>query len=116
MHDTGGWYIETFGRDKKGRKILSPRQWDGSNEHSERCAQIVYNVVLLSSGKDLVTFLENAHLSGYYIASALLHLVAEKANFLKFAICLVLKLKYCLSLFVYVICCCRCNSAVYLFI
>uniref|UniRef100_A0A0D9ZDI5 J domain-containing protein n=1 Tax=Oryza glumipatula TaxID=40148 RepID=A0A0D9ZDI5_9ORYZ len=36
MHDTGGWYIETFGRDKKGRKILSPRQWDGSNEHSER--------------------------------------------------------------------------------
>uniref|UniRef100_A0A0D9VZB9 J domain-containing protein n=1 Tax=Leersia perrieri TaxID=77586 RepID=A0A0D9VZB9_9ORYZ len=36
MHDTGGWYIETFGRDKKGRTIPTPRRWDGSNEHSER--------------------------------------------------------------------------------
>lgn len=36
MHDTGGWYIETYGRDKKGRTIPSQRQWDGSNEHSEK--------------------------------------------------------------------------------
>jgi hypothetical protein len=36
MHDTGGWYIETFGRDKKGRTIPSPRQWDGFSEYSER--------------------------------------------------------------------------------
>ncbi|CAD6214653.1 unnamed protein product [Miscanthus lutarioriparius] len=36
MHDTGGWYIETFGRDKKGRTIPSQRQWDGFNEHSEK--------------------------------------------------------------------------------
>ncbi|KAL6894133.1 hypothetical protein ACP4OV_008231 [Aristida adscensionis] len=36
MHDTGGWYIETYGRDKKGRTIPSQRQWDGFNEHSEK--------------------------------------------------------------------------------
>ncbi|KAG8650842.1 hypothetical protein MANES_07G077122v8 [Manihot esculenta] len=29
MHDIGGWYIETFGRDKKGRTVLSQRYWDG---------------------------------------------------------------------------------------
>ncbi|OVA17072.1 DnaJ domain [Macleaya cordata] len=28
MHDIGGWYIETFGRDKKGRTVPSQRQWD----------------------------------------------------------------------------------------
>jgi len=36
MHDTGGWYIETYGRDKKGKTIPSQRHWDGFNEHSER--------------------------------------------------------------------------------
>ncbi|KAG8098263.1 hypothetical protein GUJ93_ZPchr0013g37487 [Zizania palustris] len=36
MHDTGGWYIETFGRDKKGKTIPSPREWNGFSEHSER--------------------------------------------------------------------------------
>ncbi|KAE8715731.1 hypothetical protein F3Y22_tig00110160pilonHSYRG00274 [Hibiscus syriacus] len=29
MHDIGGWYIETFGRDKKGRTVPSQRYWDG---------------------------------------------------------------------------------------
>ncbi|TQE12174.1 hypothetical protein C1H46_002244 [Malus baccata] len=29
MHDIGGWYIETFGRDKKGRMLPSQRYWDG---------------------------------------------------------------------------------------
>lgn len=29
MHDIGGWYIETFGRDRKGRTVLSQRYWDG---------------------------------------------------------------------------------------
>ncbi|XP_057501544.1 uncharacterized protein LOC130785398 isoform X1 [Actinidia eriantha] len=29
MHDIGGWYVETFGRDKKGRTIPSRRYWDG---------------------------------------------------------------------------------------
>ncbi|KAA8522625.1 hypothetical protein F0562_013014 [Nyssa sinensis] len=29
MHDIGGWYVETFGRDKKGRTVPSQRFWDG---------------------------------------------------------------------------------------
>lgn len=29
MHDIGGWYVETFGRDRKGRIIPSRRYWDG---------------------------------------------------------------------------------------
>ncbi|KAK2967671.1 hypothetical protein RJ640_030542 [Escallonia rubra] len=38
MHDIGGWYVETFGRDKKGRTIPSQRYWDGfdTNEHFEK--------------------------------------------------------------------------------
>lgn len=29
LHDIGGWYVETFGRDKRGRNVLSQRYWDG---------------------------------------------------------------------------------------
>ncbi|XP_047319754.1 uncharacterized protein LOC124923819 [Impatiens glandulifera] len=29
MHDIGGWYVETFGKDHKGRNVLSRRYWDG---------------------------------------------------------------------------------------
>ncbi|KAL8091499.1 hypothetical protein AgCh_033932 [Apium graveolens] len=29
LHDIGGWNVETFGRDKKGRNVLSQRYWDG---------------------------------------------------------------------------------------
>ncbi|XP_010277116.1 PREDICTED: uncharacterized protein LOC104611653 isoform X2 [Nelumbo nucifera] len=29
MHDIGGWYVETFGRDKKGRTVPSQRLWHG---------------------------------------------------------------------------------------
>ncbi|KAM0951456.1 putative DnaJ domain, Chaperone J-domain superfamily [Dioscorea sansibarensis] len=36
LHDIGGWYIETFGRDKKGRTVLSQRKWDSITEHSEK--------------------------------------------------------------------------------
>lgn len=36
MHDIGGWYVETFGRDKKGRTVPSQRQWDGTTEHPEK--------------------------------------------------------------------------------
>ncbi|XP_027079028.2 uncharacterized protein [Coffea arabica] len=34
MHDIGGWYVETYGRDKKARTVPSQRHWDGldSNE------------------------------------------------------------------------------------
>ncbi|CAN6450745.1 unnamed protein product [Victoria cruziana] len=28
MHNIGGWYVETFGRDKNGRMVASKRQWD----------------------------------------------------------------------------------------
>ncbi|THG12215.1 uncharacterized protein LOC114277068 [Camellia sinensis] len=31
MHDIGGWYVETFGRDRKGRTVPSRRYWDGFN-------------------------------------------------------------------------------------
>uniref|UniRef100_A0A7N0T5F0 J domain-containing protein n=1 Tax=Kalanchoe fedtschenkoi TaxID=63787 RepID=A0A7N0T5F0_KALFE len=38
MHDIGGWYIETYGRDKKGRTVPSRRYWDvfDSSEGSEK--------------------------------------------------------------------------------
>ncbi|KAK9097218.1 hypothetical protein Sjap_022715 [Stephania japonica] len=38
MHDIGGWYIETFDRDKKGRALPSQRYWDGfeATEQSEK--------------------------------------------------------------------------------
>ncbi|KAK3149260.1 hypothetical protein QOZ80_3AG0215020 [Eleusine coracana subsp. coracana] len=54
MHDTGGWYIETFGRDKKGRTIPSPRQWDDFNEHSEkRLHPAMYLIALAYRSLDL---------------------------------------------------------------
>lgn len=36
MHDVGGWYVETFGQNKKGWTVLSRRHWDGVNEHHEK--------------------------------------------------------------------------------
>lgn len=38
MHDIGGWYVETFGRDKKGRTVPSQRYWDGfdGNEQNDK--------------------------------------------------------------------------------
>ncbi|CAN8229063.1 unnamed protein product [Cochlearia groenlandica] len=29
MHDVGGWYVETYGKDKKGRTVHAQRFWDG---------------------------------------------------------------------------------------
>ncbi|KAJ4880208.1 Chaperone DnaJ-domain superfamily protein [Raphanus sativus] len=29
LHDVGGWYIETYGKDKKGRTVHAQRFWDG---------------------------------------------------------------------------------------
>lgn len=31
-HDIGGWYVETFGRDKKGQAVPSRRQWQSLND------------------------------------------------------------------------------------
>ncbi|PUZ36914.1 hypothetical protein GQ55_9G075300 [Panicum hallii var. hallii] len=54
MHDTGGWYIETYGRDKKGRTIPSQRHWDGFNKHSEkRLHPAMYLVALAYRSLDL---------------------------------------------------------------
>ncbi|XP_022740856.1 uncharacterized protein LOC111292644 isoform X2 [Durio zibethinus] len=35
MHDIGGWYIETFGKDKKGQTVLSQRFWDGIDANKQ---------------------------------------------------------------------------------
>ncbi|CAI9763354.1 unnamed protein product [Fraxinus pennsylvanica] len=35
MHDIGGWYVETFGRDKKGRAVPSQRYWDGLDANEQ---------------------------------------------------------------------------------
>ncbi|KAL2528365.1 Chaperone DnaJ-domain superfamily protein [Forsythia ovata] len=35
MHDIGGWYVETFGRDKKGRTVPSQRYWDGLDTNEQ---------------------------------------------------------------------------------
>ncbi|KAK1439026.1 hypothetical protein QVD17_04841 [Tagetes erecta] len=29
LHDIGGWYVETYGKDDKGKTVLSQRYWDG---------------------------------------------------------------------------------------
>ncbi|XP_076931522.1 uncharacterized protein LOC143596699 isoform X1 [Bidens hawaiensis] len=29
LHDIGGWYVETYGKDNKGKTVLSQRYWDG---------------------------------------------------------------------------------------
>ncbi|CAO2831022.1 unnamed protein product [Amaranthus hypochondriacus] len=34
-HDIGGWYVETYGRDRKSRTVPSQRYWDGFNVHQE---------------------------------------------------------------------------------
>jgi hypothetical protein len=35
MHDIGGWYVETFGRNERGRTVLSPRHWDSFADTTE---------------------------------------------------------------------------------
>lgn len=44
MHDIGGWYVETFGRDEKGRTVLSPRHWDSIPDFTEMYTQSHYFV------------------------------------------------------------------------
>ncbi|GFQ04572.1 hypothetical protein PHJA_002601100 [Phtheirospermum japonicum] len=49
MHDIGGWYIETFGRDNKGKTVPTQRYWDGldTNAHCEDYQfAIVFDVVV----------------------------------------------------------------------
>ncbi|KAK2657593.1 hypothetical protein Ddye_010645 [Dipteronia dyeriana] len=56
MHDIGGWYIETFGRDKKGRTVPSQRCWDGfdaSEQFDQRLHPAMYLLVLAYRTLDL---------------------------------------------------------------
>ncbi|CAA7393567.1 unnamed protein product [Spirodela intermedia] len=54
MHDIGGWYVETFGRDKRGRTTPSKREWDGTMEHNEkRLHPAMYLVALAYKTLDL---------------------------------------------------------------
>ncbi|KAE8707695.1 putative protein phosphatase 2C 63-like [Hibiscus syriacus] len=49
MHDIGGWYIKTFGRDKKGRTVPSQRYWDGvdaAEQFDERLHPAIYLLAL----------------------------------------------------------------------
>ncbi|KAI3451953.1 hypothetical protein Pfo_008618 [Paulownia fortunei] len=49
MHDIGGWYVETFGRDNKGKSVPSQRYWDGldTNAHfEERLHPAIYLLAL----------------------------------------------------------------------
>lgn len=48
MHDIGGWYVETYGRDKKGRNVPSQRYWDGidNEEFEKRLHPAVYLLTL----------------------------------------------------------------------
>ncbi|MED6192209.1 hypothetical protein PIB30_008085 [Stylosanthes scabra] len=38
FHDIGGWYVETYGKDKKGHTVPSQRLWDGldNSEQADR--------------------------------------------------------------------------------
>ncbi|KAL8472974.1 hypothetical protein ACS0TY_029981 [Phlomoides rotata] len=49
MHDIGGWYIETFGRDNKGKNVPAQRYWDAldTNPHiEERLHPAIYLLAL----------------------------------------------------------------------
>ncbi|GAB4846923.1 hypothetical protein Ancab_025933 [Ancistrocladus abbreviatus] len=49
MHDIGGWYIETFGRDKKRHTIPTQRYWDrtfGDAQFEKRLHPAVYLLAL----------------------------------------------------------------------
>ncbi|XP_073296293.1 uncharacterized protein [Primulina huaijiensis] len=49
MHDVGGWYVETFGRDKKGKTVPDQRCWDGidtTEQFEERLHPAMYLLAL----------------------------------------------------------------------
>lgn len=56
VHDIGGWYIETFGRDKKGRMLPSQRYWDGfdaGKQFEQRLHPAMYLLALAYRTLDL---------------------------------------------------------------
>ncbi|KAI3441022.1 J domain-containing protein [Psidium guajava] len=49
MHDIGGWYVETFGRDEKSKTVPSQRYWDGvdvEGQFDKRLHPAVYLLAL----------------------------------------------------------------------
>ncbi|XP_057788659.1 uncharacterized protein LOC131005653 [Salvia miltiorrhiza] len=46
MHDIGGWYIETFGRDNKGKTVPAGRYWDGSDTNP-KCEERLHPAIYL---------------------------------------------------------------------
>ncbi|XP_075514865.1 uncharacterized protein LOC142549677 [Primulina tabacum] len=49
MHDVGGWYVETFGRDKKGKTVPDQRCWDvidTTEQFEERLHPAMYLLAL----------------------------------------------------------------------
>ncbi|KAG9160331.1 hypothetical protein Leryth_022654 [Lithospermum erythrorhizon] len=48
MHDVGGWYVETFGKDKKGRTVKAQRFWDGLHKYEENDKRVHPAIYLLS--------------------------------------------------------------------
>ncbi|XP_058069951.1 uncharacterized protein LOC131219010 isoform X2 [Magnolia sinica] len=48
MHDIGGWYVETFGREKKGKTVPSQREWGvfSSMEPEKRLHPAMYLLAL----------------------------------------------------------------------
>ncbi|WCJ31357.1 Chaperone DnaJ-domain superfamily protein [Euphorbia peplus] len=49
LHDIGGWYVETFARDKKSRTVPSQRHWDGldgSQPYDKRLHPAMYLLAL----------------------------------------------------------------------
>ncbi|KAL5556840.1 hypothetical protein UlMin_039076 [Ulmus minor] len=56
MHDIGGWYVETFGRNKKGRTVPAQRFWDGfdtSEQFDKRLHPAMYLLALAYRTLDL---------------------------------------------------------------
>ncbi|XP_021751383.1 uncharacterized protein LOC110717055 [Chenopodium quinoa] len=45
-HDIGGWYVETYGRDRKRKTVPSQRYWDGFESHQE-CEERLHPAVYL---------------------------------------------------------------------
>ncbi|XP_022977331.1 uncharacterized protein LOC111477682 isoform X1 [Cucurbita maxima] len=46
LHDVGGWYVETFGKNKKGRTVPSKRFWDGFDSQ-EQCQERLHPAMYL---------------------------------------------------------------------
>ncbi|KAL1190439.1 Chaperone protein dnaJ 11 [Cardamine amara subsp. amara] len=48
LHDVGGWYIETYGKDKKSRTVLAQRFWDGLEVGSTLDGRLHPSIYLLT--------------------------------------------------------------------